>query len=68
MSETVVTVAGMTCEHCMTAVRGEISKLAGVTGVEVDLETGAVRIAADPPPDRAALSAAVDEAGYELVD
>ncbi len=66
MSETVVTVAGMTCEHCVTAVRDEISKLPGVASVEVDLETGTVRIAADPPPDRAALSAAVDEAGYEL--
>ena len=37
-----------------------------MTGVEVDLATGTVRITADPPPDRAALSAAVDEAGYEL--
>ncbi len=66
MSETVVTVAGMTCGHCVAAVRDEISKLPGVASVEVDLETGTVRIAADPPPDRAALSAAVDEAGYEL--
>ncbi len=66
VSETVVTVAGMTCGHCVNAVQGEIGKLPGVTGVEVDLETGAVRITADPPPDRAALSAAVDEAGYEL--
>ncbi len=66
MSETVVTVAGMTCEHCVAAVRDEISKLPGVASVEVDLETGTVRIAADPPPGRAALSAAVDEAGYEL--
>ncbi len=66
MSETVVTVAGMTCGHCVAAVRDEIGKLPGVTSVEVDLETGAVRIAADPPPDRASLSAAVDEAGYQL--
>jgi copper chaperone len=66
VTETVITVAGMTCEHCVTAVRGEISRLPGVTGVEVDLATGAVRITADPVPDRAALSAAVDEAGYEL--
>lgn len=66
MSETVVTVAGMTCGHCVVAVRDEISKLPGVASVEVNLETGTVRIAADPPPDRAALSAAVDEAGYEL--
>jgi copper chaperone len=67
VTETVITVAGMTCGHCVAAVRGEIGKLPGVTGVEVSLETGTVRVAADPPPDRAALSAAVDEAGYELI-
>ena len=66
MSETVITVAGMTCGHCVSAVQGEIGKLAGVTSVQVDLSTGAVRITADPMPDGAALSAAVDEAGYQL--
>ena len=66
MNETVITVAGMTCAHCVTAVEGEIGKLHGVTGVEVDLPSGQVRITADPMPDRAALSAAVDEAGYEM--
>ena len=66
MSETVITVAGMTCAHCVTAVEGEIGKLPGVTSVRVDLPSGQVQIMADPLPDRAALSAAVDEAGYEL--
>jgi copper chaperone len=66
VSEAVITVAGMTCGHCVTAVEGEISKLPGVSGVHVDLPSGQVRITADPLPDRAALSAAVDEAGYEL--
>jgi copper chaperone len=66
VTETVITVTGMTCGHCVTAVQGEIGKLPGVTDVAIDLETGTVRITADPPPDRASLSAAVDEAGYEL--
>ena len=66
VSETVITVAGMTCAHCVTAVEGEISKLPGVTGVHVDLPSGQVRITADLLPDRAALSAAVGEAGYQL--
>jgi copper chaperone len=68
MSETVITVAGMTCGHCVTAVEGEVSKLPGVTDVQVDLPSGQVRITADPLPDRAALRAAVDAAGYELAD
>ena len=66
MSETVIAVAGMTCSHCVNAVQGEISKLAGVTGVQVDLDAGTVRVTADPMPDRATLGTAVDEAGYEL--
>jgi copper chaperone len=66
VSETVITVVGMTCGHCVHAVQGEIGRLPGVTAVNVNLETGSVRITADPMPDQAALSAAVDEAGYEL--
>jgi copper chaperone CopZ len=63
---TVITVVGMTCGHCVNAVRTEISRLPGVTEVDVDLETGAVQITADPPPDAAALRGAVTEAGYEV--
>jgi copper chaperone len=59
-------VTGMTCGHCASAVRAEISKLAGISSVEVDVATGAVRIAGDPLPDDAALRAAVEEAGYNL--
>jgi copper chaperone len=68
MSETIISVAGMTCGHCVTAVRQEIGKLPGVVSVDVSLETGTVRIQADPAPGREALKAAVDEAGYQLGD
>jgi len=63
---TVITVNGMTCGHCVSAVQKEIGSLPGVTGVEVELDTGTVRITADPPPDATALRAAVDAAGYEI--
>jgi copper chaperone len=63
---TVITVAGMTCGHCVNAVQAEISRLPGVTEVDVDLETGAVKVTAEPPPDAAALRAAVAAAGYEV--
>ncbi len=67
MSSTVVTVTGMTCGHCAAAVTEEVSKLDGVTGVDVDLASGAVTVASSTPVDQAALAAAVDEAGYEVV-
>jgi copper chaperone len=61
-----ITVKGMSCEHCVRAVQEEVGSLPGVTGVEVDLAAGTVRVTADPAPDTEALRAAVDAAGYEM--
>jgi copper chaperone len=66
VAASIITVAGMTCGHCVNAVRAEISRLPGVTDVDVDLKTGTVQVTADPLPDADALSAAVDVAGYEV--
>ncbi len=64
-------VTGMTCGHCAGAVTSEIKEIAGVTEVEVDLVAGgtsAVTVTSEAPIDRAAVAAAVDEAGdYQLV-
>lgn len=59
-------VSGMTCGHCVQAVSGELSKLDGVTGVDVDLATGAVTVTSEAPLAEADVREAVDEAGYEL--
>ncbi|MCG2621913.1 cation transporter [Arthrobacter sp. I2-34] len=56
----------MSCGHCEAAVTGEISRLAGVRSVRVDLATGTVTVASDRPLARADVAAAVDEAGYTL--
>lgn len=61
-----VAVTGMTCDHCARAVRAEISRLPGVTGVDVDVAAGTVRVSGDPLPGDAPLRAAVEEAGYEF--
>ncbi|WP_019200948.1 heavy-metal-associated domain-containing protein [Tsukamurella sp. 1534] len=60
------TVTGMTCGHCAASVREEISEIAGVQGVDVNVETGAVTVTSDADLDRAAVDAAVKEAGYAL--
>jgi copper chaperone len=59
-------VPGMTCGHCVAAVRGEIEKVPGVRTVDVDLETKAV-VVTGAAVDPVAVAAAVDEAGYELL-
>jgi copper chaperone CopZ len=60
------TVTGMTCSHCVNSVSTEIQQLPGVTGVQVDLASGAVSVTSEQPLDESAVAAAVDEAGYEL--
>ncbi|MEQ4300293.1 heavy-metal-associated domain-containing protein [Plantactinospora sp. B6F1] len=60
-------VKGMTCGHCANAVSTEVGAIPGVTGVNVDLASGAVTVTSNDPVDPERLRAAVDEAGYELV-
>lgn len=69
MSTTTYAVTGMTCSHCVNAVTEEVTKLTGVTGVQIELvEDGASRVTVtseqELPLDE--VRAAVDEAGYEL--
>jgi len=63
---TTYTVSGMTCGHCVEAVRTEVGRIGGVTDVNVDLASGGVTVTSDRPLDRAEVAAAVDEAGYTL--
>ncbi len=67
LTTTTVTVSGMTCGHCVAAVTEELTRLAGVRTVDVDLPSGLVTIASDAPLADASVAAAVDEAGYEVV-
>lgn len=60
-------VNGMTCEHCVGAVRSEISAIDGVTGVDIDLVAGGtskVTVTGEATDEQ--IAAAVDEAGYAL--
>ncbi len=60
-------VNGMTCEHCVSAVRTEITALAGVTDVDITLVPGgpsSVTVTGDASD--AEIAEAIDEAGYAL--
>ncbi|MGW3507992.1 heavy-metal-associated domain-containing protein [Streptomyces sp. NPDC000994] len=67
IGSTTFEVSGMTCVHGVRSVTEEISSVAGVESVTVDLATGSVTVTASQPVDRADVAAAVDEAGYALV-
>ena len=60
-------VEGMTCGHCVGSVTDQLDQVPGVTGVEVDLSSGQVTVESDGTVDDAAVTAAVQEAGYEVV-
>ncbi len=65
MSDTTVyRVPGMSCEHCVEAVEGGLSAVAGVESASADLETKLVTVRGSALDD-ASLRAALAEAGYE---
>jgi copper chaperone len=60
------TVYGMTCDHCVRSVTEEVSEVAGVDQVEVELASGRLAVTGSGYSDDA-VKAAVAEAGYEAV-
>ena len=59
-------VSGMTCSHCVLSVREEVSELAGVETVDVDLDSGRLTVTGEGFTDEA-VGGAVADAGYEVV-
>ena len=60
------TVVGMTCGHCVSSVTEEVTALDGVRDVDVDLQTGQLRVDSDRTVSRDDVRTAVEVAGYEL--
>ncbi len=70
MTTTTLHVAGLTCGNCVKHVSEELAAIEGVSAVDVDLVAGGtstVTVTSADALDPAAVEAAVDEAGYELV-
>lgn len=66
MADTTYIVTGMTCGHCARSVEEEIRGLGGVTGVTVEVATGAVTVSSSEDLSVADVRGAVEEAGYRL--
>jgi copper chaperone len=70
MITTTYKVTGMSCEHCVNAVTGELTNLGGVSGVTVDLVPNGVSlltITSENAITDEAVGAALDEAGdYQI--
>lgn len=66
MSTVTYSVEGMSCQHCVNAITSEVTKVAGVADVAVDLAAKTVTVTGEPVDD-AAVQAAIDKAGYTVV-
>ena len=58
-------VHGMSCAHCVASITSAVSPLPGVTGVDVTLAEGTVRV--DGTADPAVVALAIEDAGYDVV-
>ena len=66
MSKTIL-VEGMSCEHCVKAVKAALSELTEVNSVEVDLSLKKVVVEGENLVEEK-LREAIDEAGYEVLE
>ena len=67
---TTITVSGMTCGHCVSSVKEELTEVPGVESVTVDLNAGGVSpvtIESTRELTSEEIAAAVEEAGYTVV-
>lgn len=67
MTTSTFTATGMTCQHCVASVTKEVTELAHVTAVNVDLPSGKVTVESDAPIPTDEVIAAIDKAGYPAV-
>ena len=59
-----MTVSGMTCAHCVSAVTKAVKAVPGADEVKVDLDGGQVSVTGEPDPR--AVREAITEEGYEV--
>lgn len=66
-SSSTYTVRGMTCDHCVGSVTAEVTKIPGVTNVDVDVAQGRLTVTSTEAVPTEAVTEAVEEAGYAVV-
>ena len=68
MENMTLTVAGMTCQHCVMAVTKALDKLPGLKNLKVDLAKGEATFENTQNIPRASVRQAVEDAGYKVVE
>ena len=60
---TTFNVPDISCQHCIDAITREVTKVDGVTNIAIDLDAKTVAVVGG---NLSAVSAAIDEAGYDV--
>jgi copper chaperone len=63
---TTINVKGMSCNHCVMAVKKALTALEGVTEAQVDLQKGQATFTHDSPVDMGVVRGCLERAGYEV--
>lgn len=65
MDTTTITISGMSCGHCVSAVRKALTEVTGVAVQDVQVGTAVVEV--ESAAARAAAEAAIERAGFDVV-
>ena len=67
MEKTIIKVEGMSCEHCVRAVKNAVGALNGVSDVTVDLKRKTVTVEHEGIVSRNQITAEIEDQGYDVV-
>lgn len=68
MKNITLNVEGMSCSHCVNAVKNAVTALSGVSEVEVDLEGKTVTVGYDAEQvSLESIKEAIEDEGYDVV-
>lgn len=69
MQTRVLNVDGMSCDHCVNAVKGAVGNLDGVSSVDVDLQAKTVKVDfEDGKVELEAIKEAIEDQGFEVIN
>jgi copper chaperone len=64
---TTIKIKGMSCQHCVMAVKKALNGIEGIENASVDLEAGQATFDATQPVDLQVVKERIKKAGFEVV-
>ena len=64
---TTIKIKGMSCQHCVMAVKKALNGIDGVANADVDLEAGQATFDTSQPVDLEVVKERIKKAGFEVV-